>query len=168
MRADVQRALVELAERSAPLELRKKAHSTASAEPPPLPASGPPLPPPRAAAKSAEPTMEISARDFEPSHPKAALGMDESVRIPKRRSWLPWFALLVLGAIGLKVWLDRRAATGDQATAGAASSTAATEAGAAAPDAAVRSVDAGLPPRVRPPGSRRPLPPPRPGASALH
>jgi hypothetical protein len=94
--------------------------------------------------------------------------MDESVRIPKRRSWLPWFALLVLGAIGVKVWLDRRAATGDQATAGAASNAAAIEAGAAVPDAAaVHGVDAG-PPRVRPPGSRRPLPPPRPAPSALH
>jgi tRNA A-37 threonylcarbamoyl transferase component Bud32 len=60
------------------------------------------LSPPPAAG---ERTIEVSARDLEPPR------LEESIHIPRRRSLLPVFALLVFGGIGVKLWLDARHAT---------------------------------------------------------
>jgi hypothetical protein len=80
-------------------------------------------------APPAEPTVQLSEGDFELSQappeapveparasepgPQARPGdwPDESIHIPRRRSVLPWVALLMLGAIGAKLWLDSRSAT---------------------------------------------------------
>jgi serine/threonine-protein kinase len=42
-------------------------------------------------------------------------GTDESIHIPRRRSVIPWIALMALGAFGTKFWLDHRAAAVDTA-----------------------------------------------------
>jgi serine/threonine protein kinase len=59
-------------------------------------------PPPKPKLPRSERTVELSARDLEPLEPIP----EESIRIPKRRSLLPWLALLTVGGIGTKVWLD--------------------------------------------------------------
>jgi serine/threonine-protein kinase len=64
--------------------------------------SGPP-PLALAIAPVAEATIEV--RDSDIVRPQ--YGLDESIRIPKRRSLLPWIALLVIAAAGTKVWFDR-------------------------------------------------------------
>ena len=59
-------------------------------------------------ARPAEVTIEVSERDLEA---RPQYGMDESIRIPKRRSILPWLALLLVGsgAAVLAVDAGRRA-----------------------------------------------------------
>jgi serine/threonine protein kinase len=52
-------------------------------------------------AGAGEPTIELSASDFEPS---PQYGIDESIRIPKRRSLLPWLALLLCGGAAAMLW----------------------------------------------------------------
>jgi serine/threonine-protein kinase len=155
MQADVRRALAELA--ASP---RSRAPSRAAPETPPA----------REDKARREPTIEISSRDFEPSAPgkpapgKPAPGMDESVRLPKRRSVLPWIVLLVLGAIGTKLWLDwRRSSSADAA--GSASNAAAIDSSGVA-DAAARAADAGLA-KPRPSITHHPGPP-RATGSATH
>jgi serine/threonine protein kinase len=59
-------------------------------------------PPPKAKPPRSERTVELSARDLEVVAPIP----EESIRIPKRRSLLPWLALLTFGGIGTKVWID--------------------------------------------------------------
>jgi serine/threonine protein kinase len=54
-------------------------------------------------AGAGEPTIELSASDFEPS---PRYGVDESIRIPKRRSILPWLALLLCGGAAAMFWRD--------------------------------------------------------------
>ncbi len=68
-----------------------------------LPADAPP------GAPLSEATVELGDTDIV----RSQYGLDESVRIPKRRSMVPWIALLLLGgvgAVGTKIWLDRRSA----------------------------------------------------------
>jgi hypothetical protein len=109
-----------------------------------------------------EPTIELSESDLERP---PAFGLDESIHIPKRRSVLPWLALLLLcGAAGTKLWLDGRIGANDAANAGA-SSTSAVESSSAS-DAAIRVSDAG-PAKPRVSGPHRP-PPPKPATSAVH
>ncbi len=99
MREDVQRALAELAP-VAP-----------AARPPRLPPVAPLTPrssvvqSPAKRPKAAPPdaTIEISASDLERP---PAYGMDESIRIPKRRSILPWLALLLAGGGAFALWRD--------------------------------------------------------------
>jgi serine/threonine-protein kinase len=79
MRADVKRALAEL-------------DPTQATRPPPTP----PLPSTR------EPTMELSERDIVKPY-----GLDESIRIPKTRSALPWVALLLVAGLALGAWRTR-------------------------------------------------------------
>jgi serine/threonine protein kinase len=91
MAADVRRAIAELdaGTRDRP----------PSARPPPPPPRRPTKPPPREAP--AEPTVELSDRDI--VRPPA-YGLDESIRIPKNGSVLPWMALLLVGAGGYGLW----------------------------------------------------------------
>jgi serine/threonine protein kinase len=84
MRADVERALEEI-----------------SAGAPHAPAPRPPPPSARPKTRPADSTIELSERDFERPAP---YGMDESVRIPKTGSLLPWLVLLLLGGAGVGVW----------------------------------------------------------------
>jgi serine/threonine-protein kinase len=79
MRADVKRALAEIS--AAPQALSQR--------PPALPAA------------PSDPTIELSERDIERPMP---YGMDESVRIPKTRSIVPWLALLLVGGVGFAAW----------------------------------------------------------------
>jgi serine/threonine protein kinase len=67
-----------------------------SGRPPPLPPSPPPLP-------AREPTMEVSERELEPSLPVLRTQPRR-----RRRSLLPWLALLLFAAIGVALWLDSR------------------------------------------------------------
>jgi serine/threonine-protein kinase len=153
MQADVRRALVELS-------------GGAPEKRPPMPSRGPESRQHRDERLAKEPTIEISTRDFEPepARPQArALGLDESIRIPKRRSLWPWLVLLACGALGTKLWLDSRRASGGD-TAGASSAAAVDSSGT--PDAAVRAPDAGLS-KPRASATHRPLPPPpKPNPSA--
>lgn len=73
-----------------------------------------------------EPTIHLGESDFErseslprpSSEPMRGLDVgraakredpaDESIRIPRRRSVLPWVALFVVGGIGGKFWIDSR------------------------------------------------------------
>jgi hypothetical protein len=80
MRKDVARAISELSAGVAPTLL--------AVSPPPV----------------GEPTVELSQGDLE-SSPDL---LEESIHIPKRRSILPWIALLVFCGIGGKLWLDAR------------------------------------------------------------
>src|SRR5260370_26699861 len=79
MRADIQRALSQIS--PAPQAL--------SQEPPPHPAA------------PSDPTIELSERDIERPVP---YGMDESIRIPKTHSIVPWLALLLVGGAGFAAW----------------------------------------------------------------
>ncbi len=69
----------------------------------------PPSPPPRRQAptlprtKDPEPTIELSERDLVPPR---TYGLDESIRIPKNHSVLPWMALILAGGIGVALWRD--------------------------------------------------------------
>jgi serine/threonine protein kinase len=83
MRADVKRALDEIS----------KAPQALSQRSPALPA--------QPKAQPADSTIELSERDLE--RPQV-YGMDESVRIPKTRSIVPWLALLLIGGGGFAAW----------------------------------------------------------------
>jgi serine/threonine-protein kinase len=96
----------------------------------------PPKAPPRlpaAKAKVGQATIEVSERDIVRPPPR---GLEESVRIPKRRSILPWLLLLVLAGVGATIWYlsYQGAAADDSSASGAASS---------APDAAALGVRGG-------------------------
>jgi serine/threonine protein kinase len=150
MREDVRRALAELGTREpAPGPARPRARSVA-------PASAQA----EVRAARAEPTIEISERDLERPPP---YGMDESIRIPKRRSVLPWLALVVCGGIGGKLWLDAR--KGGAAPAPPASTSSASVSGPSgtvdASAAARGAPDAGAP-RPHAPASHRPTATPAP------
>ncbi len=82
MRADVRRALAELEPRLQPSK----------------PSPPPPVPP----ASTREQTMELSDRDIVKPY-----GLDESIRIPKTRSALPWIALLFVAGLAFGAWRTR-------------------------------------------------------------
>ncbi len=117
MQADVRRALAEL--------------------------TAPPPPRPRPPVKSSEPTIELSEGDI--VRPPA-YGLDESIRIPKRRSILPWLVLLVLVGAGGWLYAHRQASE----SAGAVASSSAPTSSSAAPDASA--------PKLRPPQPRHATP----------
>jgi serine/threonine-protein kinase len=108
-------------------------------------------------------TTELSARDVEtvesliPTRKLEEKPVDrESVRIPKRRTVLPWLALLLAVCVGGKLWLDRRAARPPPAPSPAADESAAPSASeptrnAAAHEPPSSSATASAPPRVAPP-----------------
>jgi serine/threonine-protein kinase len=87
MQADVRRAMAELSEAPAP---------------PPVPA---PAPAPARIEAGSQATIELSARDLLPT---AVYGLDESIRIPKRRGALVWFALILCIGIGGALFLRSR------------------------------------------------------------
>jgi len=92
MRRDVERSLDELDGRA------RRAPIAVPSLPPPTrrPAKVPPM-------ATAEPTIELSERDFAP---RPAYGLDESIRIPKSGSLWPWLALLLIGGAGVALWHD--------------------------------------------------------------
>ena len=100
MRKDVRRALEELDDGVRP---------AVAAPSLPSPKRRPPKAPPRA---TAEPTIEVDTQDLIPRPavaPRAAprqYGLDESIRIPKTGSILPWLALLLVGGAGVLLWRD--------------------------------------------------------------
>ncbi len=92
MRRDVARALTELGDTERP------------APPSPAPKRSSPARRPAVPRKAArEPTIEVSESDIE--RPRA-YGLDESIRIPKTGSILPWLALLVAGGAAVALWRD--------------------------------------------------------------
>ncbi len=95
MREGVQRAVAELEVRG-PTQLAM-----------PVP-SAPPRPPPIESGSSGQQTtIEVSQRDLrEVSRPE----VEESIRIPRRRSALPWLALLIAGGGGVWWWSHHRGA----------------------------------------------------------
>ena len=141
MQKDVRRALKELARKPAP----------------------PPLNRPRGEA-----TIEISERDMEPARSPGARGLDESARIPKRRSIVPWILFLLLIGAGVRAYLVYRPLGGDAIESDAAAS--ADAAPSSAPDASLGArfvPEAGA---VRPHGSGwgHPPRPPKPWPSSGH
>ncbi len=99
MRKDVRRALEEIDGGARPAVL--------------APSLPPPKPRPTKArpAARAEPTIEIDTGDLSPqdvARPAAPrqYGLDESIRIPKTGSILPWIALLIVGGAGVTLWRD--------------------------------------------------------------
>jgi serine/threonine-protein kinase len=126
MQKDVRRALKELSSRKPP-------------------------PPPRAKGRE-EPTIELSDRDI--VRPPAR-GMDESVRIPMKRSVLVWLFFFVLVAAGVKAYLVYRPLDA-YLHPSAAPSSSADEVPSVAPAASAPAhppPDAGPPHRPRPAGS---------------
>ena len=101
-----------------------------------------------APAASSEPTIELSEGDI--VRPPA-YGLDESVRLPKRRSLLPWIALLLLAGVGVKLWLDSRRAPDASAADAAASAAGSASATGDSGTGAHGRADGGV---------RRPHPPP--------
>ncbi len=96
MLEDVRRAVIELDARG-PTWLAVPAIPLASPPAPPVP-RGPP---------EDQTILELSEGDLQDS---SKLALDESIRLPKQRSVLPWLALLVFAAVGVKVlWSARRA-----------------------------------------------------------
>jgi serine/threonine-protein kinase len=106
-------------------------------------------------------------------------GIDESIHIPKRRSILPWVALLLFAGIGVKLWLDEHsrqairgaaeellhgATAGESATASASAPSSASPIASAsvAPTASAPSQIAPTPPRPAPTTTTPRRPPPAP------
>jgi hypothetical protein len=92
MREDVGRAIAELDASVADGPSRQHTRRP----PPRIPASDRPI-------ATQEPTIELSQSDIERPPP---LGMDESIRIPKNASTLPWIVLLVVVGAGFALWRD--------------------------------------------------------------
>jgi serine/threonine-protein kinase len=166
MRADVQRALGELDADARPARLS--------------PATPPARRPLKATPKAAyaEPTIEISERDLER---RPAYGMDESIRIPRTRSILPWLGLLLVGGAGAlllqdgarRTWVLDKLDVWRTSLAGPAGSSAPVTGPSALPDSSARAGDAGarttagsaVRPVSPPTGSAPHRPVPKPGAS---
>jgi serine/threonine-protein kinase len=96
-------------------------------------------------------TLELSRRDLEPRDAAPA-------RPRRRRSLLPWFAVLLFGGIGVRLWLDARAASPSAPSAAGVATP-------ASPSASVvpRYVDA---PNAEPTGPAAAPASPHPAASA--
>jgi serine/threonine-protein kinase len=92
MADDVRRAIAEL-------DAGAGNRPPSARPPPPPPPRRPTKPPPREAP--AEPTVELSERDFVR---RPAYGLSDSIRIPKNASVLPWMVLLLVGAGGYALW----------------------------------------------------------------
>jgi len=105
MRDDVRRAIAELSGETAAPEQK--------------------APP---AKKPSEPTIELSARDLEPP---PAYGLDESIRIPKRRGGLIVLALLLCAGAAAALFIGSRIEGGASVNAGRPASSAIGDAGAA-------------------------------------
>ncbi len=111
MREDVQRAVTEIESRG-PTQLAVRAGPPASpplppVPPPPVPLPAVPLPAvPRTESIDDRTTLKIAEEVRpEPLRPPP----EESIRLPRDRSALPWLALLVLGALGAKLlWFSHR------------------------------------------------------------
>jgi serine/threonine protein kinase len=100
MREDVERAIVELEVRG-PTQLAM-----------PVPSAPPRPPPPESGSSGQQTTLEVSRRDLqEVSRPP----VEESIRLPRRRSALPWLALLIAGGGGAW-WIHHRASGGADAS----------------------------------------------------
>ena len=183
MRDDVKRALSEL-DATPPAFLPPAA--------PPLPAKAVPAAPPlpakavrpskkaRSRVSATNPTIDVSASDLEP---RPVYGMDESIRIPKRRSIVPWLALLLAGGGAFAFLRDdahrasvletldawRTSLVGPAASSASSPSASSTIGlpGSAAPNASARSTgDAGA---THPTGSVHATPTsPMPSGSATH
>jgi serine/threonine-protein kinase len=181
MRADVLRALGELDAPVPPAKLppelppvRRQAKTEPKASVPParLAPATPPTRrskvPPKAAIE--ERTIEISESDLER---RPAYGMDESIRIPRTGSILPWLGLLLLGGGGVVLWQDGalRARMLDRldgwrtSLVGPADSSDAAPGPSAVPDSSARAAaDAG----VRAPVASAARPPATPSGGATH
>ena len=143
MREDVERAIAEI-ELRGPTQLA-------------LPDSHAPRPPlPESASSSNQATVELSARDLQPSAP----AVDESIHLPRKRSVLPWFVLLLAVGAGAAFWMHRRAG----ASAGEASTIAAPPVSEPAPAIVAPPVTAQVPVVVR--DARGDADAPSPAASA--
>jgi serine/threonine-protein kinase len=94
MQDDVRRAIAELSKQTVALEktlILAPAAAPAQTSPP--------------AKKLSEPTIELSSRDLEPP---PVYGLDESIRIPKRRGGLVFLALLLCAGAGAAVFVRSR------------------------------------------------------------
>ncbi len=102
MRADVERAVVELEVRG-PTQLAIPA--------PPAPSR---LPDFAQVSSGDQTTIELREGDLRETPrreaPRAAI--EESVRLPRERSVLPWLALVVAAGVGASFWLHHRAGVG--------------------------------------------------------
>jgi serine/threonine-protein kinase len=134
MRDDVRKAITEMDDGAAKTHLAL----------PPLAASFPPPPPPRRTAAPREATMEVSERDLEPVLPV----LKAQPRHRRRRSILPWLTIVLFGAIGLKLAIDRVFDAGTGAGPAASTSAQDTE-----PDSAPATVAQPQPPASTAPTS---------------
>jgi serine/threonine protein kinase len=105
MLEDVQRAVAEL-EVSGPTQL---------AVPMGTPESPTGLSGRRDVSAGDDTTVELSDGDL--LRQAAGPVPEESVRVPKRRSIVPWLTLVALGAAGAKLWLNHRDRSGDASSA---------------------------------------------------
>ena len=154
MQVDVRRALSELAPTARPPPVARPSPTVD------VPLDVPPLEKP-APETPVEPTIELSESDI--VRPPQ-FGLDESIRIPKRRSFLPWLLLLVVAAAGVKAWpFLRRMADDAMGSGEPGADTSAGSNAAADPEAGLRGSDAGSP-KGRPILPHRPFPT-KPGAT---
>jgi serine/threonine-protein kinase len=126
MQADVKRALAELS--GAPTQTHRQTHRQTHTQT-------------RTQTRTQtvmeqQRTIELSARDLEPA---PVYGLDESIRIPKRRGALVWLALIALVGVGGALLVRSRwTAGGSGPTASAGAGSAATDAGTPVDAAAPR------------------------------
>jgi serine/threonine protein kinase len=145
---------------------------------------GPPPPIPRAAKKRNEPSaaaIELSDSDIVAPQRRQWPQVDESIRIPKNRSVLPWLLLLVVVGIGGRLWGEKALgfARARWTAAAPTGATAAQDPPPGPPDRADRTDaatatqgDAATGPQVaradRKPGAVTPSPSPAPGVTRHH
>ena len=110
MLEDVRRAVTEIEARG-PTQLAIGAVPPPRLPVPPLPFAAPAPPVPPSASFDEHTTIQLGDEDLrEPS--RVPVPIDESIRLPKNRSVLPWIALLAFAALGVKlVWFGHRASS---------------------------------------------------------
>jgi serine/threonine protein kinase len=97
MRADVERAVAELEVRG-PTQLAI-----------PAPALPPRQPDVASSSSGDQTTIELSARDLrEAPREVSRPAIEESIRLPRQRSALPWFVLVLAAVIGAMLWFHHR------------------------------------------------------------